>query len=85
MRAAAVPAAPAVDATPAEEVDEEYDDDFEDADIESPSKVHEHSRAACMQTRMQCGACAHRIWLMCVCVCARARSRVVAAGGSRVG
>jgi hypothetical protein len=29
-----------VDAAPAEEVEEEYGDDFEDADIESPSKVH---------------------------------------------
>ena len=28
-----------VDASPAEEVDEEYDDDFEDADVESPTKV----------------------------------------------
>ena len=33
-------AAAEVDAAPAEEVEEEYGDDFEDADIESPSKVH---------------------------------------------
>jgi hypothetical protein len=36
-------AAAEVDAAPAEEVEEEYGDDFEDADIESPSKVHTFS------------------------------------------